>query len=414
MFCFMVRNVLLLILPLSFFLGEMPVLVAETFHINNGGTVEGKILERGRPTRIETTDGMILSIDPQMIQEKVKDEHINRRLYNQSAPLQSDTVENHLKISNWCKERYLKDLETIHLERIVELEPDHAEARKRLGFFRDKKNNNEWTTTEQQQSAKGYVAYKGTWRPPQEVWMLEQGIQQKGERKNWKQEIQHLTRSLGNSARDSQSPARRQLEQIDDPGAVPTIIAELKKENNADIRLIYIRALSNIGTPDAVREIAYTAMHDPVDTVQDICFDQIRKHPGAIPLAGAYFSSFLRNTNADGTAYNNSETINRAAYAIGVIGDHNSVGSLIRALTTQHSRIETIGSGGQSVGFGGGGGMGYSQGQSRRKIFYTNDNADVLNALRKLTGRDFGFDKDAWNRWLMEKRKPTPFDARRG
>lgn len=393
----------------------MPLLFAETFFIHGGGTIEGKILVPGeRPIRIETSDGIILSIDPQLIEEKVRDEGINRKLYNQSAPLLPDTVENHLKIADWCKERFLKDLEAIHLERILEFEPDHAEARRRLGYFRDKKSG-EWTTTEELQSAKGYVHYKGTWRPPQEVWILEQTEQQKGERKDWKREIRQLRSAVGNTPTNSSSPARRKLEQLADPGAVPAIIDALKKEKDPDMRLIYVRALSNIGTQDAVREIAYMVMYDPLETVQDICLDQIKRHSDAVPLAGAYFSTFLLNTASDGTAYNDPATINKAAYAIGEIKDRSSIGNLIRALTTKHKETITIGSGDQTnVGFGGTGGTGFGQGQSKREIIHTNNNADVLNALRRLTGKDFQYDKAAWNRWFMEKRKPVPFNARRG
>lgn len=394
---------------------ESPLLFSETFFIQGGGTIEGKILNSGeRPIRIETPDGLVVSLAPQLIEEKVKDEHINRRLYNKSAPLQADTVENHLKIAAFCKERYLKDLEAIHLHRILELEPDHAEARRRLGYFRDKKTQ-EWTTREEQQSAKGYVYYKGTWRSPQEIWVIEQTEQQKGDRKNWKQEIRRLRSTIGNAARNPDLQARRTLEQINDPGAVAAIADALKNEKNPDARLIYIRALSNIGTPAAVREIAYSAMYDSVETVQEICFDQIRRHPTAIPLAGAYFSSFLLNTNSDGTAANDLATINKAAYAISVIGDQASVGNLIRALTTKYKETVIIGSGNRTdAGFGGAGGIGYGTGQSKKEYIHTSENADVLNALRKLTGKDFGYNKEAWNRWLMEKRKPVPFNARRG
>ncbi|MDR2116191.1 MAG: hypothetical protein LBP87_07405 [Planctomycetaceae bacterium] len=41
-------------------------------------------------------------------------------------------------------------------------------------------------------------------------------------------------------------------------------------------------------------------------------------------------------------------------------------------------------------------------------------NQEVLNALIKLTGVNFQFNKNLWRAWLIESRRTTSFNARRG
>jgi hypothetical protein len=40
-------------------------------------------------------------------------------------------------------------------------------------------------------------------------------------------------------------------------------------------------------------------------------------------------------------------------------------------------------------------------------------NVEVLNALQKLTGQDFGYDIDAWRRWITRSFNPHPNPSRR-
>jgi len=382
---------------------------ADTFSIEGGGAVEGRLLNPGERIRqIETPSGVILSLDFGQIRETGKDDNESLAHYKRTVPFLPDTVESHLEIAAWCREKYLKEQENVHLNRVLDLDPDHAETRKRLGYFRDA--GGQWTTTEEVKSANGYVRDKGSWRMPQEIWINKQ-VQQRDEvNKDWKQDIKKIRSSLDNPA------IRRKLEGITDPAAVKPINDLLKKENVPEIRMVLIRALSSIGTPEAVGEIAHYAMNDPVEDVRRICLDQIKQHPNRIPQAGAYFSRFLNNQNSDETFVNPPDKINQAAAAIRLIGDTSSgsIGSLITALVSQHKETIEIGSERTNVSMGGGGGTGFSQGVSKQDIIKPSQNAEVLLALRRLTGVDFGYDKAAWKRWLMEKRQVSPIDLRRG
>ncbi|HEV3164538.1 MAG TPA: HEAT repeat domain-containing protein [Isosphaeraceae bacterium] len=66
-----------------------------------------------------------------------------------------------------------------------------------------------------------------------------------------------------------------------------------------------------------------------------------------------------------------------------------------------------------STGSDGGGGPVVGSGMQPKMIRNTYQNIEVLNALHKLTGKNFGYDTDAWRHWLNTSYRPDPTPARR-
>ncbi|MGL6193981.1 MAG: HEAT repeat domain-containing protein [Thermoguttaceae bacterium] len=413
----------LILLPiLGVFIFIQPIFVqplhAESLIIAGGGSVEGKLLtplrvnSQGEPVaqdgvvaEIEVLKGLVIGVDAAVIKEKIDDDKDDRVLYNKFAALQPDTVPTHLEIAEWCTTKRLSDLATFHWNRVIELDPNNELARKKLGYFKDSKTG-QWTTTDERMSKRGYVYYKGNWITPQEKRILEGTTDQKDTTKQWKKSVQQMRQMFGNAE------MRRKFTEIDDPAAVAVIIDELKREKSPDIRIVYIRTLSNIGTLNAIQVIAGTYMNDPNEEVRGTCLDQLKKHPQWAPTIGAYLGKFLGSGGE--TADVEPPVINRAAYAIGEIGDRSSVGKLIDTLVTRHKREEIIGSAGLGGGTFSSSGIGMSQGTSKKTTIFISENEDVLFALRKLTGVNFRYDQEAWRSWLKEKRKVVPVDIRRG
>jgi hypothetical protein len=47
-----------------------------------------------------------------------------------------------------------------------------------------------------------------------------------------------------------------------------------------------------------------------------------------------------------------------------------------------------------------------------RVVTFTYRNVEVLAALEKMTGQDFGYDINSWRRWVSREFNPTPKPAR--
>ena len=57
---------------------------------------------------------------------------------------------------------------------------------------------------------------------------------------------------------------------------------------------------------------------------------------------------------------------------------------------------------------------GLSVGQSEQTRYEMIRNPDVLEALIKLTGKNFEYDDTAWKAWFAQQKKPETLDGRRG
>lgn len=68
--------------------------------------------------------------------------------------------------------------------------------------------------------------------------------------------------------------------------------------------------------------------------------------------------------------------------------------------------------GGSSLSAGGGSVSG-SRGPVPKLVPYSYQNVEVLAALVKMTGRDFGYDIPSWRRWVTTSFRPDPVPARR-
>jgi hypothetical protein len=189
---------------------------------------------------------------------------------------------------------------------------------------------------------------------------------------------------------------------------VPALCDALKKQDLQPVRILLIEVLAKLGTPDAIRTLAATALEDPIEEVRLTCLDFLQKNVKADAVS--LFVGALKSKD--------NVMVNRAAVALGRMRDPSAIGPLIEALITVHKfKIQgdpnrQVASFGTSPGSGGGG---FSFGGTPTKIISQNfANEAVRDALVRLTGKDFSFDKQAWRYWSASQKKPeTPFDGRR-
>lgn len=379
---------------------------ADVFLLRNAGKIEGELLnprEVPRKTyQIKTENGLEIELESKAIERVRKGERETLLEYNAFAPFEEDTVENHLRIAAWCRENLLPELSQKHLLQVLEHDEDHKEARQILGHF--KADDGTWTTRKEFLGRSGLIPDKnGRYRTQQQIDVDKILEERKKSAVYWEKRITQLRNVLPGNGK-----ARSEMLAINDAAATKALVEALSAERNEDVRILLVKALSNIGNSGALHSIARWAIspNEPVREVRRACFEELKKHPAALP---AMIGMYISQLNPE---FNNNRTINAAAFALGEIDGKTAVPYLIDALVTTHQR--NIVQKAPAPTFDGSGNMVMGGGQRQITVREDKENSDVLNALIRLTGANFQYNKALWKSWLIESRKTPSFNARRG
>ena len=374
---------------------------AEVFELVGGGRVTGQLLNPQESPRrsftVRVAEGVVVSLDAKQVKRVVRPRP-NIEEYERVRPTYPDTIDGQWRLAEWCRERHLNVQRQAHLRRIIELDPDHADARRALGYSQV---DGQWATRDEVMTRRGYVRYKGQWKLPQEIELLEEKRELHEAQKEW---FIKLKRWRGWLDSDRVVEGRANILSIDDPDAAKALIVGLREEPLQQVRKLYISVLAKLGTSDAVRALAIATIVDPVEEVRLTCLDHLEKQRR--PEVTAYFVGKLKDKD--------NFTVNLAAIALSRLKDPSSIGPLIDALITSHKfKISSGDDGGMSASFGSGG-SGLSVGNKPKYVRRLISNQAVLDALVKITGCNFNFDKKAWRYWHAAQQKPAPsLDARR-
>lgn len=360
--------------------------------------------------RIKTPDGQSVTVRADELKDYRQAGEAEVEYAKRRATV-ADTVEAQWELAEWCRQNHFLSDRKKHLERILELQPDHADARTALGYSQV---NGKWMTQEEIQESRGYQRYKGRWLTSQQIESLQKVEQREKEEKLWYAKIKRYIGWLGSSRTDQALAA---LSEITDPAAARALGDFLATDQPRPTKLLLIKTLvhisaANPGDKSSHSPLALGALEDPDEEVRLSCLDFLKttKDPDVVD----FFISNLDVTS--GTKKYKGDVnmmINRAALALGEMGDPSAVGPLIKVLITEHKQKVVSGNPGQTSATFGNRGGGMSMGSSTKIIIHTINNEDVLTALKKLTGVSFNFDVDTWQAWYdHQTRQETP-DTRR-
>lgn len=257
-------------------------------------------------------------------------------------------------------------------------------------------------TQAERMAALGLVRYRGAWRTPQEVGLIERDEAATIAAKEWKAKLARLRQRLEQPAAADQ--AAEEIREISDPLAVAAVAAALASEPVFAVRRAYVEALAHIRSPDAIATLIGTARDHPDRETRFAAVERlvmIGPHQAVSPLVA-------------GLASADNAQVNRSAEALGRLGLPEPIGPLIAALETKHLAA----GGGQPAGSTSatftpaGGGLSMGGGPKPKLVAVRNDR--VLEALVTLTGQNFEWDAAAWRAWLANERAlPAGFDPRR-
>ncbi len=380
------------------------------FVLTNDGQVQGEpvVGPDATPgqTVVRTSSGGLITLDNGQIKQIIP-LSANELEYERIRPNYADTAEDQWKLAEWCHKHSLNKQERVHLERVIVLDPDQPDARRLLGYGQ---SNGHWVRQADAMKEQGYVLYKGQWKLPQEVELLEARRKDELAEKAWFAKLKRWRGALGNRS-DDDGQWQEELNSIKtDSTAVPALAHYVERETSDRIKLQMIDVLVRIGSPSALDVVVGRTLDDSSEEIRLSALDKLvaSTHRESVPF---YVKALKSKDNV---------RINRAALCLGKLGDKSAIPALINALRTTHTHVEQQGQPGQiSTTFGngpGGGGMSVGTPPPKR-VTITYDNHDVLAALLELTGRSgtesFQFDKKAWLTWYSRQKTPANVDIRR-
>jgi hypothetical protein len=378
---------------------------ADVLELTNGGRVEGRIVQDSAADKtrftIELPAGGRLTITRSEV-SRVDTTSEFEAQYTELARTSPDTIEAHWKLSEWCREHRLRNLSQQHLARILELDPNHAEARTLLGF---RKAGGQWMTRDQVMAARGMVKYDGRYVTRQHVELLDRQKKVESSQSDWTKELDRLRRWLTGRRTDRAAEARADILAIRDPMATEAIVALIRRENDPELRRLWIEVASKLDSQLALETLIDLSLKDPNEELRNVCLEYvIQSHrPGIVT---PYIHALKNRDN---------EMINRAGAALGQIGNREAIGPLIDALVTKHKVQVTEGSSGDQHAYTFTEGGGFSFGSKAPKFENRAvQNPAVLSALVSLAGgTSFDYDQAQWRTWLAAQAKDNAVDVRR-
>ena len=371
--------------------------------LKDGGTLEGELLNPDeisqKSYRIKTAEGLEITLDAQIVDKIQKQESEALIEYNRDAPLSGNTVENHLFWAKWCTDRQLPEQAKTHWQQILEIDPDHTDARAILGY---RQTPTGWEHPRDKLERRGLIQYQGRWRTHYEIEVENILENNKNEADFWKRTISTLYRRLPNPQ------AETELLSIRNPAAFVPIRDILVRELNPQRRIMLLRLLLQIPDARALQLVAGWAIRpdEPSENIRKMCVEELLNRVKDQPEIRVHMISVYRSTlraNAD------PKVINLAAQVLGEIGGYEAVPELIEVLQT--TRIETIQAPVPTYSMGPGR-SGFGQGGGPTTRVVSVDNQTVQAALRRLTGKDFGFDRAAWQNWYRQFQRSPSFNLR--
>ncbi len=139
------------------FLTVLRPAAGDIFVLRSGGRIEGDLVNNDEKPRtsyvISLPGGGQVTLDAAVV---AKVESVPKELaeYEKVRREHPNTVQGQLQMADWCRDHNLAAQRKTHLERVLQLDPDHADARRSLGY---RKVNDQWMTLEEEMAAQGKV-----------------------------------------------------------------------------------------------------------------------------------------------------------------------------------------------------------------------------------------------------------------
>lgn len=385
----------------------------DILHLRSGGTLSGEVLERDEGHyRIRTVDGVV-TVDHESV-ERVEPGPSPFKEYERRKAAAADTELAHLELATWLEAQGMTALSKQHLQQALAHNPRSVAALRALGYVQI---NGMWVD--------GRSLERGVAKPARDEAESRPVEQEDPERlvaaiqAQWRRHIYAACEGfLKSSNAKAQREGRERILAIEDPLAILPLTRVLS-EGSRSIRELLVEALAGFPHDEATMNLAVMALSDDDSGVRSRALAALG--PRDDPRVAAMFRETLQSGN--------DALIRRAAEALGRLRSAGAVPELIGALRVQRRRwVESPSSRylgvAQSafhrptqVNLGGRVVIPYQPlvgvAFASSNIFVDTEyqlrdvtvfRTEVLEALKQITGQNFGFEEAPWRRWHEEQR----------
>lgn len=381
---------------------------ADVFHLDSGGRVDGELVEKADGNyRIRTTVGTI-SV-PIASVKRIEKKATPFAEYDKRAAKVRPTAKAHFALAEWCGEHDLLSERRKHLEHAIALDTDFVPAREALGFV---KEDGKWIIPQ----------------PPAPVAKPAPAVAVKNDQPDVVEEVAIVQgrytrqiRALMNGLLKSRNAklyeqGRERILKIDDPRAILPLSRELGNGNLA-MRSLLVESLTRFDDDEATLNLAVLGLVEENETLRHQIINLLLKRDDPRVV-----SQYRRALHADGDV-----VVANAAYALGRFKAESAVPDLIGSLKAQRERVIEVTLPGYFASFSNVwhpqrvpsvvdrrgvrypyspevGVLNTSSGFSTLQTRLQRANVivmrtEVLEALKKITGQNFGFNVGDWTRW---------------
>jgi hypothetical protein len=422
---------------------------SDTILMRGGGEIQGKLIVD--PKKPDTVQVLLMKGSHPLIFQKKQILKVVPKpspldTYLEKKQSLAATAESEFALGLWCEQNQLADLAKLHYEAALAHDRGFEAAHKKLGHVQ---HGTQWLSSDELRQTQGMVKFRGQWITEEEKAKREESALAGAAQSVWVRRIKMLRQAIVTGSLDRSREAETQLMQINDPAAVLPLVKVLGQDE-IPMRRLLTHALARIDGKESSRALVNMILAEPEADVRGSILECLKERDGAEVVP--QLMKGLRSSNV--------RVVNRAAWSLGNLGAIMAVPQLVGVLITSEERIVlvppdagsvnpsgSIGSGpvlmgmNQSsiayltppamapgaVAFGAvavpffnpfqlnAGGVGIpgvvttpTRGPEPRAVTFNYQNAEVLIALTKLTGEDFGYDAAAWRRWIKASFNPNP------
>ncbi len=403
------RPLIVSIAIIAFSIGFAPVVLADNVDLYGGGHLTGsvrRVSDAKVPYVIVEVDSSLrVAVPASQVRQVVEDKDLAE--YVRRAKIAGNDAELNYMLARWCKENHLLSQNRYHMQRTIEIDPDHSYARAALGYA---KEQNEWVLYTELQRSRGMIKVgTGGWQLPELAAM--QAAQDEAEvgSKKWIKEIKKLrTAAMGEGASSVEAIAT--LTAIEDPLAAVAVAKELfdSRQPNAaqprELRRLWVKLLGRFHNTPALEGLVRAGVEEADDVIREAALEELQQY-GASAAVATYLPMLKSNMNSE---------VNRAARALSFFPNPELALILVDALVTEHKSTSAVGGGTQASFSPDGNGGAFTSGGKTVVVTQKLTNPAALTVLKMIEPDvDYGFDELRWRNHFANQRAGYTGDLRR-